>query len=130
MGLTKLWISFEDSDLEQIDGIKEQLGLPNRASAVRVAIRRWEQGKLDIKEAAPEIPGVKKGMGAEPAEEEGPAGWKRLRELAAETGGRYPDMARAAGKMKAAQVIGDEVWVSPKFIETVEEEKGRGPNWT
>ena len=46
---TKLLVSFAAEDLETIDQVVEKYGLPSRASAVRLAIRRMsgERGKVD-----------------------------------------------------------------------------------
>ena len=66
--------------------------------------------------------------GARTGGEVGP-GWRQLSEVAREVGGKYPEMAKEAGRMRAAKVIDDVVWVSPEFIERVGEEKERGPAW-
>ncbi len=131
--MTKLLISFDDSDLMQIDGIVEQCGLPSRASAVRMAIRRWGVATPQGQWADPTaIPGVEKGLAVDPGPAEEsivPPGYRLLDDVARETGGRFVAMRQRAAKLKMTKLVDDKLYVSREFVDLVMQEK-ENPNYT
>lgn len=127
MDKLKMLITFEGYDLEKMDRMRSRYGLPNRASAVRLGFRNFEEGvvmagptdPLKIAESAIGGPEQDEDSLLEP-------GWRYLDDLAKETGGRFVDMRKEAIRRRATKVLPNErIIVSPAFVEFVMEEKER-----
>jgi hypothetical protein len=141
--MVKLLIGFKEEDLVKMDEIVERMGLPSRASAVRMALRGWGgaavtrgDGDEDFVGEAErvmeplEVPGVRKGIEvAEGAGSMGPAGYMLLEEVVRQTGAKRSAVLEYAKKNRLTKVGEDDrVYVRGEVLAAVEEHRGN-PHW-